>query len=171
MTKFLTQAQLDHFNQYGYVLPIRESLEGYEHESGGPRKAWQRHKTHLLFLGLKKLVRQERTIDAIEDLYGYNVLCWTTNFFIKETCDAAYVSQHQDSNYRRLSKPDLVTACVVLSDSKEFNDAMQIVQGTLLSVKIFHKNTFSKDNLLTRRQEVELNIDPAKAVSINLHPA
>lgn len=181
MTKLLTQAQLDHFNQYGYVSPIRvmsehqatairERLEAYERESGGPLKGAMRHKTHLLFAGLNDLVRQERIVDAIEDLYGANILCWTTNFFIKEACDPAYVSWHQDSTYWGLSKPDVVTAWVALSESNESNGAMQVVPGTHLLDQIPHKDTFSKDNLLTRGQEVAVAVDPAKAVSINLHP-
>ena len=181
MTKLLTQAQLDHFNQYGYVAPIRvmsehqaavirERLEAYECESGGPLKGALRHKTHLLFAGLNELVRQERIVDAIEDLYGANILCWTTNFFIKEACDPAYVSWHQDSTYWGLSKPDVVTAWVALSESNETNGAMQVVPGTHLLDQIPHKDTFSKDNLLTRGQEVAVDVDPAKSVSINLHP-
>jgi len=181
MTKLLTQAQLDHFNQYGYVSPIRvmsehqaavirERLEAYECESGGPLKGALRHKTHLLFAGLNDLVRQEKIVDAIEDLYGANILCWTTNFFIKEACDPAYVSWHQDSTYWGLSKPDVVTAWVALSESNESNGAMQVVPGTHLLDQIPHKDTFSKDNLLTRGQEVAVDVDPAKAVSINLQP-
>lgn len=181
MTKLLTQAQLDHFNQYGYVSPvrvmsehqaavIRERLEAYEGESGGPLKGALRHKTHLLFAGLNDLVRQEKIVDAIEDLYGANILCWTTNFFIKEACDPAYVSWHQDSTYWGLSKPDVVTAWVALSESNESNGAMQVVPGTHLLDQIPHKDTFSKDNLLTRGQEVAVDVDPAKAVSINLQP-
>ena len=181
MTKLLTQAQLDHFNQYGYVSPIRviseqqasairERLEAYERESGGPLKGALRHKTHLLFAGLNDLVRQEKIVDAIEDLYGANILCWTTNFFIKEACDPAYVSWHQDSTYWGLSKSDVVTAWVALSVSNESNGAMQVVPGTHLLDQIPHKDTFSKDNLLTRGQEVAVDVDPAKAVSINLQP-
>ena len=181
MTRLLTKAQLDHFNQCGYVSPIRvmseyqaavirERLEAYECESGGPLKGALRHKTHLLFAGLNELVRQERIVDAIEDLYGANILCWTTNFFIKEACDPAYVSWHQDSTYWGQSKPDVVTAWVALSESNESNGAMQVVPGTHLLDQIPHKDTFSKDNLLTRGQEVAVDVDPAKAVSINLHP-
>ena len=179
MTKLLTQAQIDHFNHSGYVSPIRvmsefqvavirERLEAYESESGGPLKGALRHKTHLLFADLNALVRQEKIVDAIEDLYGANILCWTTNFFIKEASDPAYVSWHQDSTYWGLSKPDVVTAWIALSESNESNGAMQVVPGTHLLDQIPHKDTFSKDNLLTRGQEVAVEVDPAQAVSINL---
>ena len=110
MPKMLSPQQLDDFNKQGYVTPIRvisekqalairQRLEDYEQASGGPLKGSLRHKTHLLFSGLNDLVRQEKIVDAIEDLYGENLLCWTTNFFIKEANDPAFVSWHQDSTY------------------------------------------------------------------------
>jgi non-haem Fe2+, alpha-ketoglutarate-dependent halogenase len=181
MTKILTQAQLDHFHKHGYVTPIRvmsaqqagairENLEAYEKNSGGPLKGALRHKTHLLFADLNELVRQEKIVDAIEDLYGANILCWSTNFFIKEAHDPSYVSWHQDSTYWGLSQPDVVTAWVALSESNESNGAMQVMPDTHLMDQIPHKDTFSKDNLLTRGQEVAVDVDASKAVSINLHP-
>lgn len=181
MPKILTQTQLEHFNQHGYVSPIRvmseqhasqlrNQLETYERENGGPLKGALRHKTHLLFAGLNELVRQEKIVDAIEDLYGANILCWTTNFFIKEASDAAYVSWHQDSTYWGLSKPDVVTAWIALSESNVSSGAMHVMPGTHRLDQIPHRDTFSKDNLLTRGQEVSVDVDTAKAVSINLLP-
>jgi non-heme Fe2+,alpha-ketoglutarate-dependent halogenase len=181
MPKLLTPQQIDFFHQQGYVpkvrvmsaqqaLAIRERLEEYERQSGGPLKGSLRHKTHLLFTSLNDLVRQEKIVDAIEDLYGANILCWTTNFFIKEGNDSKFVSWHQDSTYWGLSKPDVVTAWVALSESNESNGAMQVVPGTHLADQIPHRDTFSENNLLTRGQEVAVDIDPAQAVSLSLEP-
>jgi len=94
MSKLLTPQQLDHYRQFGYVAPIRvmsteqaqslrTHLEEYEQSQGGPLKGSLRHKSHLLFPWLNDLVRNEKIVDAIEDLYGENLLCWSTHFFIK----------------------------------------------------------------------------------------
>ena len=181
MSKLLTSQQLDDFRRFGFVSPIRvmteqqttdirERLEGYEHQTGGPLKGALRHKTHLLFKDLNDLVRQEKIVDAIEDIYGENLLCWTTNFFIKEANDPSFVSWHQDSTYWGLSKPDVVTAWIALSDSNEGNGAMQVMPGTHLLDQIPHKDTFSRHNLLTRGQEVAVAVDTSKAVSLSLRP-
>jgi non-heme Fe2+,alpha-ketoglutarate-dependent halogenase len=58
-----------------------------------------RHKSHPLFAWLAELVRCHAILDTVEDLYGPDLLCWTTNFFIKEAADLAFVSWHQDSTY------------------------------------------------------------------------
>ena len=94
MPKILTQQQVDAYWRDGCIYPIRvmseaaaaelrERLERFERETGGPLKGSLRHKSHLLFSWLGDLVRQEKIVDAIEDLYGPDLFCWTTNFFIK----------------------------------------------------------------------------------------
>lgn len=54
------------------------------------------------------MVHHERILDAIEDLHGPDLLCWTTNFFSKEAANPAFVSWHQDSTYWGLSRPDVI---------------------------------------------------------------
>jgi phytanoyl-CoA dioxygenase PhyH len=179
--KLLTKAQKNQYLEHGFVAPIRVlttaqaseirgRLEAFEHEQGGPLKGSLRRKTHLLFPWLNELVRHERIVDAVEDLYGEDLLCWTTNFFIKEPHDPAFVSWHQDSTYWGLSRPDVVTAWVALSSSSDANGAMQVVPGTHLCDQIPHRDTFSPNNLLTRGQEVAVEVDPAKAQTVELEP-
>ena len=181
MPKILTQAQIDQFWRDGCVFPvrvmpeaealeIRRRLETFESENGGPLKGALRHKSHLLFTWLGDLVRNNRIVDAIEDLYGPNLLCWTTNFFIKEADNPAFVSWHQDSTYWGLDKPDVVTAWVALTPSNEANGAMKFIPGSHTRDQIPHRDTFAKNNLLTRGQEVAVEVDESKAVDITLEP-
>jgi Protein involved in biosynthesis of mitomycin antibiotics/polyketide fumonisin len=129
-----------------------------------------RHKAHLLFPWLANLVRNEKILDAVEDLYGRDLLCWTSNFFIKEAQNPAFVSWHQDSTYWGLSEPDVVTAWVALTPSSESNGAMQVMPGTHTMDQIPHRDTFDKHNLLTRGQEIAVEVDAAKAVALPLRP-
>ena len=179
--KCLSEQQVEQFQRDGYVAPIRvmsaaqaaalrERLEAFERTQGGPLKGSLRHKTHLLFTWLNDLVRSEGIVDAIEDLYGPDLLCWTTNFFIKEARDPAFVSWHQDSTYWGLSRPDVVTAWVALSDSNVASGAMEVIPGSHLLDQIPHRDTYSNHNLLTRGQEVAVEVDSAKAQAIVLQP-
>ena len=181
MPKILTEAQVEQFRRDGCVFPvrvmsedqaleIRRRLEDHENKSGGPLAGDLRHKTHLLFPWLADLVRNASIVDAIEDLYGPNLLCWTTNFFIKEANNPAFVSWHQDSTYWGLSKPDVVTAWVALTPSNRANGAMTFIPGTHTSEQLEHRDTFAKNNLLTRGQEVAVDVDESKAVTIELRP-
>ena len=181
MPKFLTEAQVQQFKDLGYVSNlrvmnaqqtqgIRDLLEDFERRQGSPLHGSQRHKTHLLFPWLNDLVRDTKIVDAIEDLYGNNILCWTSNFFIKEAHDPGFVSWHQDSTYWGLSSPDVVTAWIALSSSNTSNGAMAVIPGTHAMEQIPHRDTYSKNNLLTRGQEVAVEVDESKGVTLDLEP-
>lgn len=181
MPKILTEEQIATFWRDGCVFPVRvmsnaqaaavrERLETFERSTGGPLKGDLRHKTHLLFTWLNDVARDTSIVDAIEDLYGPDLLCWTTNFFIKEAHDPAFVSWHQDSTYWGLSRPDVVTAWLALTSSNAGNGAMGFIPGTHKADQIPHRDTFAKNNLLTRGQEIAVDIDDSTAVTVALEP-
>lgn len=181
MPKILSPEQIAEFEREGCVFPIRvmseadaaelrTRLEEFERRTGGPLKGDLRHKAHLLFTWLADLVRHDVILDAIEDLYGGDLLCWSSNFFIKEARDAAFVSWHQDSTYWGLDKPDVVTAWVAFTEATEANGAMEYIPGSHLLDQIPHRDTFAKHNLLTRGQEVMVEVDRAARRIITLRP-
>lgn len=181
MPKLLTKAQIEQFHEEGCVFPIRvmpeadarrlrDRLEAFERQTGGPLKGDLRHKSHLLFTWLAGLVRQSAILDAVEDLYGPDLLVWNTNFFIKEAATPAFVSWHQDSTYWGLSKPDVVSAWVAFTEATEANGAMEYIPGSHTLDQIPHRDTFAKNNLLTRGQEIMVDVDAAKRRIIPLQP-
>ncbi len=181
MPKILSPEQIAQFEREGCVFPIRviseddaarlrARLEEFERRTGGPLKGDLRHKAHLFFTWLADLVRHDVILDAIEDLYGNNLLCWSSNFFIKEARDPAFVSWHQDSTYWGLDKPDVVTAWVAFTEATEANGAMEYIPGSHTLDQIPHRDTFAKHNLLTRGQEVMVEVNSAERRVITLRP-
>ena len=179
--KALTEQQVEHFRRDGFVPKIRvmsredaerarAALEDYESRTGGPLRGNLRHKAHLLFPFLSEIVRNGRILDAIEDLYGANLLCWTSNFFIKEANNPAFVSWHQDATYWGLSAPDVVTAWVALTPSNMANGAMGVMPASHRLQQLPHRDTFDKNNLLTRGQEIAVEVDESKAFYLDLEP-
>jgi non-haem Fe2+, alpha-ketoglutarate-dependent halogenase len=177
----LTPAQVAQYRQDGFVFPVRVMSEGaaatcrariedFERSTGGPLRGELRHKSHLLFAWIADLVRNEHVLDAVQDLHGANLLCWTTNFFIKEAHDPAFVSWHQDSTYWGLDRPDVVTAWVALTPVNESNGAMGFMPGTHTWDQIPHRDTFDRNNLLTRGQEVMVEVDESRQVRVCLQP-
>jgi ectoine hydroxylase-related dioxygenase (phytanoyl-CoA dioxygenase family) len=79
------------------------------------------------------------------------------------------VSWHQDSTYWGLSEPDVVTAWVALSESSIESGAMRMIPGTH-TVQVAHRDTFAPDNLLSRGQEIAVEVDEARAVDVVLRP-
>ena len=181
MPRKLTVEQVERYRRDGFVHPVRvmsaeaaaelrRRLEAFEATTGGPIKGDLRHKSHLLFAWLAELVRLDAIVDAIEDLYGPDLFCWTTNFFIKEANHPGFVSWHQDSTYWGLDRPDVVTAWVAFTPATIANGAMKFVPGSHLADQIAHRDTFAKHNLLSRGQEVAVEVDESKSVMIELEP-
>jgi hypothetical protein len=177
----LNNAQIAQYREDGFLSPVRvmgedealalrAELEAIEAGMGGPLRGDLRHKTHLLFLFLAELVRHPMILNAVEDLLGPDILCWSSNFFIKEAADPAFVSWHQDSTYWGLSAPDVATAWVALTPSNAANGAMAMIPGSHRFDQMPHHDTFHRHNLLTRGQEIAVDVDEAKAIVLELRP-
>ena len=108
-------------------------------------------------------MRHPTILDAVEDVLGPNLLVWSTSFFIKEARDPAYVSWHQDATYWGLSAPDVLTAWVAFTDATVENGAMRMVPGSHAE-QLEHRDTFAPHNLLSRGQEIAVEVDEARGV-------
>jgi hypothetical protein len=178
--KVLSPDQVRQYQELGYVAPIRaippeeaSAMRGLleAHEAAHGRLAGnERHKTHLLFTWLDRLIRHPGILDAVEDVIGPNILAWGTSFFIKEAKDPSFVSWHQDSTYWGLEPADIVTAWVALSESNVANGAMRVIPGSHAAAQLPHRDTFAPNNLLSRGQEIAVEVDAAKAVTLELQP-
>ncbi len=178
MTKVLSEAAVRQYNEQGYYAPIRvmstaealdlrTRLESFE-AGAGPLAGRLRQKSHLLFTWLNDLIRHPAILDAVEDVLGPDLLCWGSSFFIKETRDPGFVSWHQDSTYWGLDPADVMTAWIAFSDSTPENGAMRVMPGTHKMDQIPHRDTFRKENLLSRGQEVMVDVNEADAVTLEL---
>ncbi len=178
--KSLSAAAVRQYQETGYYAPVRalstaeaaalrRNLETYEQNSDGIVGSL-RHKTHLLFTWLDDLIRHPGILDPVEDLIGRNILCWGSSFFIKEPSNPSFVSWHQDSTYWGLEPADIVTAWVAISESTLENGAMRVIPGSHRGDQMPHRDTFARDNLLTRGQEVAVEVDGSRAVDLVLQP-
>jgi len=186
MVTTLNEDTIKRFWQEGCIFPIpvlspeeaqtfRDALLKFARPDGTAKKAIPT-KPYLLSTALAELVRNSNILDAVEGVLGPDLLCWNANVFIKEPSSAARVTWHQDSTYYGLSEPDLVTAWVALSDSNETNGAMEFIPSSHTWEQLPHRDTFAADNLLTRGQEIEVEVDESlrkvitlKAGEMSLH--
>ncbi len=181
MPQMLSDAAVAAYRRDGYYFPVpvltadevayfRERLEAHEAEIGEPLQGNFRHKSHLLFTWVDELVHHPRILDAVEQILGPNLLCWTTNFFIKEAKSPGFVSWHQDAFYWGLSKDDVCTAWVALSPANLESGCMKFVPGSQTQDHLQHVDTFHKDNLLSRGQEIAVKVDTERTVDCILDP-
>jgi len=180
MPKLLSADEVTAYHHRGFHFPIpaldssevaefRRKLEDYEAQSGGPIKAEMRHRSHVLFTWIDEIVRHPKILDAVEDVLGPDILCWNTSFFIKEARDPGFVSWHQDATYWGLSSSDVATVWIAISPANKISGCMKFIAGTHQK-QVRHEDTFDKNNLLTRGQEIAVEVDEAEAVYVELKP-
>jgi len=179
--KVLSEEALESYRRNGFYAPvrafeaeeareIRSRLEAHEAKTGAPLQGKWRVKTHLLFTWADRVVHHPAILDAVEDVIGPNILCWNTNFFIKEAASPGFVSWHQDAAYWGLEPEEVVTAWVAITRSDLESGCMKGIPGTHKVSHLPHVDTFHKDNLLTRGQEISVAVDESKAVDLILKP-
>jgi len=187
MPKILSEDAVQQYERDGYTFPIRamsagdalhyrKCLEVYEQETGGPISSNMRRKTHLLFRWANELIRHPKIVDAVEDILGPDILCWASNFFIKEANTPDFVAWHQDATYWGLSSNDVVTVWIALTDAPVESGAMKFLPGSHRQAVLEHRDTFDDHNLLTRGQEIAVDVPddegvyvPLKAGEFSLH--
>jgi hypothetical protein len=145
-----------------------QKFEDLESREGGEISKKTSHKPHLLLTWLAELIRDPRILDQVEGVIGPNIFCWATSFFTKNPGDRKRVSWHQDSTYWGLSKPDIVTAWVAFTPSTVESGCMRVIRGSHLKDQLPHHDTFAKDNLLSRGQEIKVEVNEAEAVDVEL---
>jgi ectoine hydroxylase-related dioxygenase (phytanoyl-CoA dioxygenase family) len=115
-----------------------------------------------------RLIRQPRLIEAVSQIIGPDLLVWSCGFFIKEPSAKSYVSWHQDLNYWGLDGEQEVTAWLALTPATVENGCMRFVPGSHEKKVVPHVDSFAQDNLLTRGQEIAVDVDEASAVNVVL---
>ena len=180
MTKLLAPAAVDAYRRDGIHFPVRvfdeheasgmlQRLEAIEAAHGGRLPARVNQKPHLLFPWLHALIQHPRILDAVEDLLGPDLLCWSSQFFAKNSGDPGFVSWHQDGTYWGLSSTEVVTAWIAFTPSTVQSGCMRVVAGTQHR-QVAHADTFAESNLLSRGQELAVEVRDEDAVDVVLAP-
>ena len=181
MSKLLTEDAVARYRRDGVHWPVpvltadevahyRGCLEAFERSQGGPLRGSMMFKTHLLFTWVDRLIRTPKVLDAVEDILGPDLLAWNTHWFIKEPGDGRYVAWHQDTTYWHLEPDDAVTVWIALSPATKESGAMRMVPGTHTSDVAPHVDTWKPGAMLTRGQEIAVEVDEASAVDVELRP-
>ena len=110
-------------------------------------------------------------LDMVEGILGPDILIYGAEFFIKEASTPHIVSMHQDLTYWGLGATDnLVTAWIALSEVNQESGCMQFVAGSHNHQILPHEDTFAENNLLSRGQEIQVEVKEEEKTDIVLAP-
>lgn len=177
----LNEAQLQSYRERGFLFPLpalepdevaaaRSALARIEALPEPHRSRVVKNKSHLVSVTLAALIRKPTILDAVEQVIGPDLLVWGASFFKKEGGSPDYVSWHQDATYWGLEPSDIVTAWVAVTPSTPANGCMRVIPGSHNWPILPHRETYAADNMLSRGQEIAVEVDEKQAVDVVLDP-
>jgi len=149
---------------------LRENYERVFQPEQGHLPSKINKKPHLLLPWLNQLARHKNVIEPVTEILGPDILLWSSMFFSKPAGDPARVAWHQDATYWGLSKPDIVTAWLAFTPSTPESGCLQVVPGTHHREQVPHRVSEGAGNMLSRNQELAVEIDEDEVVDVVLAP-
>jgi ectoine hydroxylase-related dioxygenase (phytanoyl-CoA dioxygenase family) len=172
----------DTYARDGFVFPIdavseaearaiRADLESAEAELAHDRErlGLLRSYSDRLLPSFDRLIRNPNLIAAVTPILGPDLMVWSAGLFIKEANTPSVVTWHQDLTYWGLDKVDEVTAWVALSPATVASGCMRFVPGSHTRQIVPHVDTFAENNLLSRGQEIAVEVDEDAGVNVILN--
>ena len=117
-----------------------------------------------------EITRSDAVLNPVRNILGPNILVWNSSFFIKEPKTKDFISWHQDLTYWGLTDNHEVTAWIALSQASIQSGCMKFVPGSHMGSIVEHRDTFDEHNLLSRGQELAVEVDEESAVNVELAP-
>jgi len=117
-----------------------------------------------------EIMRLPSLLEPVRTILGDDLLVMGANFFIKEPATPAFVSWHQDLTYWGYDGQSEVSAWVALTAATPDNGCMRFVPGSHEHEIVGHRDTFDESNMLSRGQEISVEVDEAEAVDAVLQP-
>lgn len=127
---------------------------------------------HLLHPWVAQLVSHPAILETVRSLIGPNVLVWVSEFNAKAPHTSNFFSWHQDLYYWRHQYDDLgaipmVTTWLALFPANAANGCMQVFPGSHTQL-VPHIEKPCEHNMLTRSQELLVDVDISKTVPVEL---
>ena len=183
----LTPSQAAQYWEDGFLFPldilsadeaaqVRSELEQIERDWMAadlplPLNTYKRVNSHLVMPLAARLAMDPRILDAVEDVLGPDIMIWSAEFFIKEPRTVQSVGMHQDLTYWGMGEtPDQVTAWLALSPATVESGCMDFVRGSHKNPILPHNDTYSETNLLSRGQEIAVEVAEEDKTHIELAP-
>lgn len=183
----LSQTQTEQYWEDGYLFPLdilspeeantaRQTLEHIERDWLDaylplPLNTYKRVNAHLVIPLAAQLALDPRMLDAVEGVLGPDLMVWSAEFFIKEPRTKHVVGMHQDLTYWGMGEtPDQVTAWIALSPATVDSGCMDFVKSSHKNPILPHNDTYSDTNLLSRGQEVAVDVREEDKTHIEMAP-
>lgn len=183
----LTQQQQTAYWNDGYLFPIsvadasqtqswRTALEKIEHDwlDNGlplPLNTYKRVNAQVVMPLACEIGLHGPILDVVEGVLGPDVMLYSVEFLTKEAHTRHVVTMHQDLAYWGMGDMDnILTAWLALSPATTASGCMDFVRGSHKNEILAHEDSFDELNLLSRGQEIAVDVAEADKVPVELAP-
>ncbi len=183
----LKQTQVSQYWDDGYVFPMqavspqqagqwRDTLEAIEAKwlDNGlplPLNTYKRVNAQCVMPLACEIGLNPDILDIVEGVMGSDIMLYSVEFLIKESNTRHVVTMHQDVTYWGMGDMDkILTAWVALSPATEASGCMDFVKGSHKNPILPHEDSFDENNLLSRGQEIAVDIAEEDKVKVELQP-
>lgn len=183
----LTERQKSAYWNDGYLFPIRVADDAQAHSWRAAleeiERAWLDNGLPLPLNTYKRVNAQVvmplaceiglhgPILDAVEGVLGPDVMLYSVEFLTKEAQTKHVVTMHQDLAYWGMGDMDnILTAWLALSPATTASGCMDFVQGSHKNEILAHEDSFDELNLLSRGQEIAVDVADADKVPVELAP-
>lgn len=178
MPKVLTEAQVQAFEDQGYLssvramsperaLGYRRKFEALEARFPGDMKK-MKTKSHLLCPWVLEIAEDPYMLDIFEDLIGPDIRCWSMAWRVKKADNQTMAGWHQDSVYG--SPVPVVLGAMALSACGAQQGCLRGVPGSHKWGHLKHEESDDPKSILARGQYISDPFDESKAVDFVLEP-
>ena len=183
----LTQDQKNAYWDDGYLFPIhvassdqalkwRHELQTIESEwlDNGlplPLNTYKRVNAQIVMPLACEIGLHPAILDAVEGVLGPDVMLYSVEFLTKEAHTKHVVTMHQDLAYWGMGDMDnILTAWLALSPATNASGCMDFVKASHKNEILAHEDSFDDLNLLSRGQEIAVDIAQEDKVAVELPP-
>jgi len=183
----LTQQEIEHFRERGYVIPryrlpetlvndLRSALDALlaryndvaQEDLANP---------HMLpptegrgMNPFMRAARQPQVLDLIEQLLGPDLVLWITRVLCKPAAMGREVPWHQDGEYWPMRPLATCSAWIALDPVSTANGCMRFIPGSHKQQKLYRHHVSNRDNLVLNLELDQDQFDEAQAVNVELEP-
>jgi hypothetical protein len=134
-----------------------------------PLNTYKRVNAQIVMPLAYEIGMNDAILDAVQSVLGPDIMLYSVEFLIKEPHTKHVVTMHQDLAYWGMGDMDnILTAWLALSDATVQSGCMDFVQGSHKSEILAHEDSFDDHNLLSRGQEIVVDVAPEDRVAVEL---
>jgi ectoine hydroxylase-related dioxygenase (phytanoyl-CoA dioxygenase family) len=187
MSAVLSDAELDHYRERGYVIPryrlpgpvLQRLREGVDRLLATYTDVAQEDlaNPHMLpptdgprMNPFMAAARDQRVLDMVAQILGPDVILWITRILCKPPVRGREVPWHQDGEYWPMRPLATCSVWIAIDPVSTSNGCMRFIPGSHKRQELYRHHVSNRENLVLNLELDQDQFDEATAVNVELEP-